>query len=82
MLENYYIRILFRILPSVNRLDHFNHRKIQKRIPKNRRPFELNEERYHSTLKVRIFLKNFCENFLKRSYNRLMNSCLDSVSLF
>uniref|UniRef100_A0A158Q2X5 TIMELESS domain-containing protein n=1 Tax=Dracunculus medinensis TaxID=318479 RepID=A0A158Q2X5_DRAME len=74
--------VVHRILPSVNRLDHLNHRKIQKRIPKNRRPFELNEEQYHSTLKVRIFLKNFCENFLKRSYNRLMNSCLDSAFAF
>ncbi|GIY76214.1 protein timeless homolog [Caerostris darwini] len=49
----------------------FDEKKIPKRKPKNRVPLKEIDITRRSTLSIRLFLKNFCKEFLK-SYNKLM----------
>ena len=50
----------------------FDHNKKPKKRPKNRKPIKEEELTRKSTLCIRIFLKEFCIQFLENCYNPLM----------
>lgn len=58
-------------LNSLDKLDFDSH-KIKQKTPKNRVPIKQVKTERHSAFSVRLFLKEFCIEFLNGSYNALM----------
>ncbi|KAI8497219.1 hypothetical protein Bbelb_251680 [Branchiostoma belcheri] len=50
-----------------------------KRKPKNRQPMKDGDGTRRSTLSIRLFLKQFCEDFLENCYNGLMRTVKDNL---
>ncbi|VDP15082.1 unnamed protein product [Onchocerca flexuosa] len=71
--------IVNKVIKNCNEIDHLNKRKIQQRIPKNRRPFDIETSKHISVLNVRMVLRSFCVEMLQKSYCRLMCGCKDSA---
>lgn len=74
-------RKFYRVINNGSEIDHLNKRKIQKRISKNRRPFDTGSVKHLSALNVRLALRSFCVDLLQKCYCRLMAGCKDAVSL-
>uniref|UniRef100_A0A0R3RYB6 Rhodanese domain-containing protein n=1 Tax=Elaeophora elaphi TaxID=1147741 RepID=A0A0R3RYB6_9BILA len=71
--------IVNKVIKNCNEIDHLNKRKIQRRIPKNRRPFDIETSKHISILNVRVALRSFCTEMLPKSYCRLICGCKDSA---
>lgn len=74
------IAYISRVLMKANEIEHLDKRKVQIRLPKNRRPFDTKKAPRKSPLSVRIALREFSSAVLEKCYNTLMNSCKDTVS--
>lgn len=61
---------------SLGKLDDmtFDHSKVPKRKAKNRQPINEVEVTRRSTLSIRLFLKEFCVQFIENCYNPLMHA--------
>ncbi|XP_066299874.1 protein timeless homolog isoform X1 [Branchiostoma lanceolatum] len=57
----------------------FDREKNPKRKPKNRQPMKDGDTTRRSTLSIRLFLKQFCEDFLENCYNGLMRTVKDNL---
>ncbi|XP_078660707.1 protein timeless homolog isoform X2 [Branchiostoma floridae x Branchiostoma belcheri] len=57
----------------------FDREKNPKRKPKNRQPMKDGDGTRRSTLSIRLFLKQFCEDFLENCYNGLMRTVKDNL---
>ncbi|XP_075757982.1 protein timeless homolog isoform X2 [Pelodiscus sinensis] len=59
---------------GLHNLKHYSHDlgKEARRVPKRRQPAREAEPRRRSALNVRLFLREFCGDFLESCYNRLM----------
>ena len=67
-------------LQSVNRLD-FDREKRPKKTAKNKlAPTDGESTKRRSTLAIRLFLKEFCIEFIGGAYNKLMNVVKDSLN--
>ena len=67
-------------LQSVNRLD-FDREKRPKKTAKNKlAPTDSENTKRRSTLAIRLFLKEFCIEFIGGAYNKLMNVVKDSLN--
>ena len=67
-------------LQSVNRLD-FDREKRPKKTAKNKvAPADMESTKRRSTLAIRLFLKEFCIEFLGGAYNKLMSVVKDSLN--
>ncbi|CAD5116385.1 DgyrCDS5281 [Dimorphilus gyrociliatus] len=53
---------------------NFDAHKTARRAPKNRAPIKDREVSRRSTLSIRLFLKDFCSQFLENAYNTLMRN--------
>ncbi|KAM3715757.1 Protein timeless [Dirofilaria immitis] len=71
--------IVNKVIKNCNEIDHLNKRKIRQRVPKNRRPFDIETSKHISVLNVRVALRSFCIEMLQKSYCRLMCGCKDSA---
>ncbi|VBB31288.1 unnamed protein product [Acanthocheilonema viteae] len=49
------------------------------RLPKSRRPFDIETGKHFSIINVRVALRSFCTEMLQKSYCRLMWGCKDSA---
>ena len=58
----------------------FDDKKYPRRVPKRQQPMKPMEQEKRSTLKIRLFLKEFCKKFLELSYNPIMHQVKDIVS--
>ena len=58
----------------------FDDKKYPRRVPKRLQPLKPVEQEKRSTLKIRLFLKDFCKKFLELSYNPIMRQVKDIVS--
>lgn len=52
----------------------FDKNKVPKKKPKNRKPLTETEYTRRSTLSIRLFLKDFCIQFIEHCYNPLMSA--------
>lgn len=57
----------------------FDEKKQRRRVPKRLQPLKPTEQEKRSTLKIRLFLKEFCKKFLELSYNLIMRQVKDNV---
>ena len=57
----------------------FDHNKRRKKIPKNRTPLQDASCTRRSTLALRLFLQEFCVEFLNGAYNNIMNIVKDNL---
>ncbi|XP_022243537.1 protein timeless homolog [Limulus polyphemus] len=71
--------ICHRILTDNQFLD-FDQGKAFRKKPKNRRPQQDFDITRRSTLSIRLFLRDFCVEFLNSAYNSLMFSVKDNLS--
>ncbi|XP_076324577.1 protein timeless homolog isoform X2 [Tachypleus tridentatus] len=71
--------ICHRILADNQFLD-FDQGKAFRKKPKNRRPQQDFDVTRRSTLSIRLFLRDFCVEFLNSAYNSLMSSVKDNLS--
>lgn len=55
----------------------FDKNKVPKKKPKNRKPLTETEYTRRSTLSIRLFLKDFCIQFIEHCYNPLMSAVKD-----
>ena len=83
--ENFIIHYLSRVfsnyrpLTSMDNID-FDKEKRPQKLAKNRRmPNDPNAVKRRSTLAIRLFLKEFCVEFLHGAYNNLMSVVRDNV---
>ncbi|XP_022644704.1 protein timeless homolog isoform X2 [Varroa destructor] len=60
-----------KVLQSINNMDFDQKKKFRARA-KNRRPEECASLKRHTTLNIRIFLKEFCSDLLSSSFNALL----------
>ena len=58
---------------------HFDRNKVPRKKPKNRKPIIDPDTVRRSTLSIRLFLKDFCIQFLENCYNPLMRAVKDSL---
>lgn len=65
--------IYHRPLSQLNNIS-FDHNKTRQKRPKNRAPIKDQEVKRRSTLAIRLFLKEFCVQFLENCYNPLMSA--------
>lgn len=65
----------------LNRLDalNFDVDKTKPKTPKNRMPFVSNTSERRSAFTIRLFLKEFCVEFLNGAYNTLMYHTKDNL---
>ncbi|CAH1773613.1 unnamed protein product [Owenia fusiformis] len=71
--------IYHRSLGEVNNIS-FDHEKRPKKRGKNRKPITEADLTRRSTLSIRMFLKDFCVNFLENCYNPLMYAVKDNIN--
>ncbi|KAL3994088.1 Timeless family protein [Acanthocheilonema viteae] len=71
--------VINKVIKNCNQIDHLNKRKIQHRLPKSRRPFDIETGKHFSIINVRVALRSFCTEMLQKSYCRLMWGCKDSA---
>lgn len=53
---------------------HFDKNKVPRKRPRNRKPIIDAEVTRRSTLSIRVFLKEFCVQFLENCYNTIMHA--------
>lgn len=53
---------------------HFDKNKVPRKRPRNRKPVVDAEVTRRSTLSIRVFLKEFCVQFLENCYNTIMHA--------
>ncbi|KAF0292415.1 Protein timeless [Amphibalanus amphitrite] len=66
-------------LASINELS-FDKGKVPKKTPKNRQPLSDGDVARRSMLTIRLFLKQFCAEFLEGAYNKIMNNVKDDLA--
>ncbi|CAG9539488.1 unnamed protein product [Cercopithifilaria johnstoni] len=71
--------VVNKVIKNCDEIDHLNKRKTQHRVPKNRRPFDIETNKHISVLNVRVALRSFCTEMLRRSYCRLISGCKDNA---
>uniref|UniRef100_A0A8R1XNP4 TIMELESS domain-containing protein n=1 Tax=Onchocerca volvulus TaxID=6282 RepID=A0A8R1XNP4_ONCVO len=71
--------IINKVIKNCDEIDHLNKRKVQQRVPKNRRPFDIETSKHISVLNVRLVLRSFCVEMLQKSYCRLICGCKNSA---
>ena len=73
--------IAYKPVSDVRQLS-FDKNKVPKKKPKNRKPLTETEYTRRSTLSIRVFLKEFCIQFLENCYNPLMSAVKVGMILF